>query len=146
MADDWDSLARSIGYANEKSMLEDFYLGEEMAVSEIGRRLGHGTATIARRLSMCGIEKRGRGGPNNTASQKRKLFHMDQRWVMMLDLGVVASMARASKSTIYKFRRSITGGKISEILHNQSFDRPEPVFDPQFDPLAPPPGGKPDVH
>lgn len=129
MNDFWDELAKSIGYADEKEMLEDFYIEDAMSVSEIGKRLGAGTATIARRLAMAGITKRKRGGANNTGAQKHKLFHMDQRYVFSLDLSVVAKLANVSKSLVYKYRKSVTGGKISGILHNQSELGSEPVFD-----------------
>jgi hypothetical protein len=145
VSEDWDELARTIGYSNEKDMLEDFYLEEEMSVSEIARRLGAGTATIARRLSLAGVEKRSRGGANNLANQRRKLFHMDQRISLLADLNLVAKLSGASRSTCYKYRRIITGGKAHELQHYLTSDRTEPVFQVEPTPPGLAPSNEPNV-
>lgn len=117
---DWDDLARSIGYRDERDMLEDMYERERMPISEIASRLGAGTATINRRLNLLGIAKRTRGGPNNEGRQAYKLFHLDQRVVLRLDLSLLARATRVSRSLCYKYRRfrinKLQGG-VNEVLY-----------------------------
>lgn len=127
--EDWDGIARSIGFIDEKQMLTKFYTDWGMSISDISKRLGSGTTTIVRRLSICHITKRGKGGPNNSANQRRKLFHLDQRFVMFASLEKVAGMVRCSKSCVYKYRRSVTGG-FDGVLHNRTGIGPDEVRDP----------------
>lgn len=117
--EDWNETARSIGFKDEKSMLESFYTDDGMSVAEIASRLGAGTATIARRLTLCKVKKRSRGGSNNLMLQRRKLFHLDPRLLMYSPLDKIAEMCGGSKSTVYKFRRALMGVK-SGVLRNSA--------------------------
>lgn len=65
MAEMWDTLAKTRGYANEKEMWEGLYVNKIMSIRQLSQLLNFGSATIARRLELCGIKKKGRGGPNH---------------------------------------------------------------------------------
>jgi hypothetical protein len=104
---DWDVLAHEVGYTDEKEMLEDLYINEKLAISEIASRLGAGTTTIGRHLYLLSITKRGRGGPNKVGKQAYKLFHLDQRIVLFRDLVLLSKATDISRSLCYKYRRAI---------------------------------------
>lgn len=105
--EDWNLLAKQIGFADEKSMWEGFYVTEELPISEIARKLGHGPTTIANRLSACKIDKRARGGANNTVRISKILFRMDQREVFGRSNLTLSTMLLAHESTIYKYKRGV---------------------------------------
>jgi hypothetical protein len=128
MADDWDGTARVLGYRTEKDLLMDFYVEENMPISEIAQRLGAGTCTISRRLAIHKIPKRARGGPNNQSSQSKKLFHMDQRLLHMLEPKVIATITGASLAVCYKFKKRKLGG-FDGVLHNLPSEGVEAIFD-----------------
>jgi hypothetical protein len=140
VAIEWDALARSLGYENEKQMLEDFYCDDKqgLSVKEISEKFGAGTATISRRLQMNNIDKRGRGGANNTAKARQRLHRMDQRVVMLGETHTVCRVADVCLSTLYKYRKGVTGG----VLHNQPNDSTEPVFNVVQKALGASAGGK----
>ena len=110
-------------------MLLDFYVKEEMSIKTISLKLGAGTTTINRRLSICGITKKPKGGANNLARQKMKLHRMDQRFVMFGSLKEVAEISGTHTTTVYKYKKEVRGGKLDGLLHNQSGERVEPLFD-----------------
>jgi hypothetical protein len=101
--DRWDTLAHEMCFRNERDMLETFY--ETMSIAEIANRLGVGTATINRRLNLCGIEKRSRGGDNTKARLSVLLYHIDQRTVMAMPGNEFAATFGISKSRVYKYKR-----------------------------------------
>jgi transposase len=114
--EDWDQLARSIGYDNERQMLLDLYCARQCSISDIAQRLEAGTATINRRLDLAGINKRTRGGSNYQATQSYKLFHLDQRVLDKFDLETLSTVTRVSKSLCYKYRAR----RNRAILHSES--------------------------
>ena len=127
--EDWDGIARQLGYDSERDLLLDFYVKKEMSIKTIALKLGAGTTTINRRLSICGITKKPKGGANNLARQKMKLHRMDQRFVMFAPLKEVAESSGTHTTTVYKYRKEVKGGKLDGLLHNQSGERVEPLFD-----------------
>lgn len=106
---DWDEVAKTMCFENEKDMLVTLY--ERSSISEIAAMLKCGTATVQRRLTIYGIKKRARGGSNNSGIQKYKMFHVDQRIVMFMGLTFAAKYFRVAPSTIYKYKRHKMGGK-----------------------------------
>ncbi|KKM03109.1 hypothetical protein LCGC14_1777730 [marine sediment metagenome] len=127
--ENWDGIARQLGYETEHDMLLDFYVREEMSIKRIALKLGAGTTTINRRLSICGITKKPKGGANNLARQKMKLHRMDQRFVMFAPLKEVAEISGTHTTTVYKYKKEVRGGKLDGLLHNQPGDGVEPLFD-----------------
>lgn len=127
--EDWDGIARQLGYGSERDLLLDFYVRKEFSIKTIASKLGAGTTTINRRLGICGITKKPKGGANNLARQKMKLYRMDQRFVMCAPLKEVAESSGAHTTTVYKYRKEVKGGKLNGLLHNQSGERVEPLFD-----------------
>lgn len=106
--EDWNGIARLIGFADEKSMLQSFYLTEELPIADIARKLSCGPATVANRLRRHQIETRTRGGANNTHKLARLLFRMDQRYVFGTSDVLLASLIGSHQSTVYKYKRSVT--------------------------------------
>lgn len=105
--EDWDAIAKFLGFECERDMYVELYKKQGFSISQISRKLGFGTATIVRRLGMLGVEKRRRGGPNNDAKHKRRLFRADQRIVFSTSNEVLAKMFGIHSSTVYKFKRAM---------------------------------------
>lgn len=99
----WDILARELKFRDEEDMLRCLY--ETNSIPEIARMLKCGTATIHRRLEIYHIQKRKRGGPQVRASQRYKMFHVDQRLVMFLGLTVCSAKLKVSNSSLYKYKQ-----------------------------------------
>jgi len=103
----WDDVARNAGYINERDMLENMYLGADLSLKQIGERLGCSGHAVMHHLDKWGIERRSRGGNNNTAQQTRKLFRLDQRVILFGDLNEIAKTVGVSSSLLWKYRKSI---------------------------------------
>ena len=125
--EDWEGLAKGLGYKEEKEMFLDLYGRQGLSIARISQKLGYGTATIARRMACCKINRRSRGGPNNLSRQSRKLHRMDQRFVLYGPMIEVARAARAHVSTVYKYRKGVI--KTDAIRDNQPDKGASPVFD-----------------
>lgn len=108
--EDWDGIAKTIGFADETSMLTYFYVKEQLSIVDIGVKLGAGAATIAQRLHKCKIQTRSRGGANNSHTKTRALFRMDQRLVFSMKETDLAKLVEAHQTSVYKYKRSVTGG------------------------------------
>lgn len=135
MAEDWGGIARSLHFADEREMLESFYLIEEMSISQIAQLLGAGQATIVRRMNINNIQKRGRGGPNRAPVLVKKLFHMDQRLIFSAPPAYIARITRASQNAVYKYKKGVTGGHHGVLCDNTS-ERPAEVRDEKPNTLA----------
>lgn len=109
--EDWNGIAKLVGFTDETAMLRSFYLDEELPISEIAKKLGVGPATVSFRLDKCKVPKRMRGGANNSHRISKKLLRMDQRLIFQLTDLQLSNMVDSHISTVYKYRRSITGGK-----------------------------------
>lgn len=105
--EDWNGIARTSGYENEKAMLEALYLTDELPISTIARRLKCGPATIANRLAHHSIPKRPRGGANNNHKLALLLFRMDHRRVFATADSALALLLQCHPSTVYKYKRSV---------------------------------------
>lgn len=110
MTDDWNGLAREVGFRDERHLLEYFYVEERLPISVIAQKLGCGPATVANRLTKHGIPKRRRGGANNSQRLWRKLFRLDQRLVFTTSNEDLALLLHCSASVVYKYKRTVTGG------------------------------------
>jgi len=114
---DWDVLAKHLGFTDERDMLEDLYETQELPISEIARRLEVGTATINRRLDQLGVCKRKRGGANRSGDQTLKLFRLDPRVVLSLRPKLLSELTGVSKPLCYKFQKSRILGGSDGLLH-----------------------------
>lgn len=101
----WDTLAQSIGYTDERHMWEQLYKEEGRSINDLARTLGFGTATIQRRLRLSGIERKKKGGPYAPSMVYYKLFHLDQRVVYLSEAEDLAVLCDASIHSIYRIRR-----------------------------------------
>lgn len=102
---DWDALAMKLGYRNRRDMLNDFYVNKNLSLHQIGDRLGCSSHCVGRNLAREGIERRGKGGRNNTSSQTRKLFMLDQRVILFYDFTPCSRAAGVSTTLLYKYRK-----------------------------------------
>lgn len=108
--DDWQQLAESLMFKDEKHMFETFYVEEGLSVNEIAERLNVGTATVNRRMSAYNINKRPRGGPRKTADKRSILFYLDQRVVMAMPNKLLSEVYGMSYSVVYQYKRWKAGG------------------------------------
>lgn len=108
--EDWIGIARMCGFATEADMLHYFYKVEGLSLKEIGTKLGVGPATLSHRLDKCKIEKRSRGGANNSQRIGKILHRMDQRELFMTKDVELAKRLGAHPSTVYKYKREVRGG------------------------------------
>ena len=112
MAEDWMTISRSLGFHGEKDMWKNLYIDRGLSVSKLAAALQVGTATVTRRMEMCGIERRERGGANGTSHHTRKLYYLDPRFVFLAPDDEVARLIGAHWSTVYKFKRKLMNGRI----------------------------------
>ncbi len=117
----WTDYAHKIGYSSEREMLEDMYLTQGLALSQISQRLQCGIHTVNRHLDALQITKRGRGGCSGAANQSRKLFLLDQRIVMTYSLLKLAKEIGVSSSLIYKYRRIMQRQPEEETWNSASY-------------------------
>lgn len=110
--EDWNGIAKLIGFKDEKSMLEYFYLDEELGVKDIATKLNAGQATIANRLRKHQIPMRTRGGANNSQRITKRLFRMDQRRVFLTSDQELSKALNCSSSMVYKYKRSVKLGRL----------------------------------
>ena len=102
--EDWDNLARMLGYTDEEEMLRDLYEEERFSIAQIARKLGAGHATIARRMGIYDIAKRRRGGPNNRPKQTARLHMLDQRLIWSSSSAQIARLLDMHVSTVWKYK------------------------------------------
>lgn len=115
---DWDSLAHKLGYRSKYEMLHDLYVEQNLSLHQIGERIGCGPHCVQRNLQREGIDRRSRGGRNNSSNQTRKLFLFDQRFVLFAPFGIVVKVTRVSTTLLYKYRNLMKGDN-NGVLHNQ---------------------------
>lgn len=104
---EWDQIATSIGYKDEKEMFEDLYIRCGMSIKDIADRTGFSTTAVRRHIKMHNIQTRKQGGPRSVAVQQWRLFHTDQRFVLGQPMDVVAKYLGCSKYTLYNYRRRV---------------------------------------
>lgn len=107
---DWNLIAQTLCFRDERHMYEVLYEEEGRSVLEISQILNCGTATLNRRMHTYGIKKRSRGGARSSSDKLAVLFYMDQRVVMALANKTLAEMLDMSYSRVYKYKRWKSGG------------------------------------
>lgn len=108
--DDWNVLAQSLCFRDERHMYEVMYEEEGRSVQEIADILQCGTATLNRRMHAYQIRKRPRGGARTASEKASVLFYMDQRVIMALSNKLLAELLNMSYSRIYSYKRWKSGG------------------------------------
>lgn len=101
--ENWANKAKEFCFKSEKDMLEALY--ETKSIEAIAELLECGKATIQRRLTLHGIKKRGRGGPQLKSTQRYKMFHVDQRLLIFMGLTYCAKQIRVSNATLFNFKK-----------------------------------------
>jgi DNA-binding CsgD family transcriptional regulator len=101
---DWGDLAASLGYKSDYQMFYDLYLGNNLSLSQIAKKIGYSSATIDAQLRRLGLPKRTRGGANNIAKYKRLLHLMDQRYVYQQTSSQLAKLLGCHSSTVWKYK------------------------------------------
>lgn len=104
MPDDWKPLIERLGYASDSEMLRDLYITQRLTTARLATLLGVTRTTVLHHLERCGIKRRGRGGRNNLAPQRRKLYRMDQRLIYLLTAVRIKFLTGADESTIHGYR------------------------------------------
>lgn len=101
---DWDLIARKVGFASERELLEDFYYRRQLTTAQIATLLQTSRQHVCQRLKFYGIALRPRGGANNLKGVQLLLHRLDQRdvWLRPKQLSV---QLKISLSAIYKLRK-----------------------------------------
>jgi len=107
---DWPTTATKIGYADEEAMWKALY--GKHSIAELSTMLGVSRNTVRLRLVKCGIEFRGRGGPNNKHTEVTDDL-LDR--VKRDGIAVVAKELGIQYSTLYKRIYRIRGLKIADL-------------------------------
>ena len=124
----WAAIIEKLGYKDEPSMWEDLYINQELSIATIARILSVGSATVNRRIRLCGIPTRSRGGAKNYWPMRRNIFRYDQRLLYSLPVDEVSMSLNIPANIIAGYKRDFTGGKIDAILHNFADSGVGPVF------------------
>ena len=105
----WEELSKTFGFENEKEMLEEFYHKQNWSVSKIAKRIKTGTSTIISKMIKLGIERRGKGGPNNS-SVPEGIKGLTRDELMNAKINDLVKKTGLSMSTILRYRRKIRLG------------------------------------
>jgi hypothetical protein len=103
----WKQIAGQLGFADETAMWYNLYLLENRSIGELAKTLGFGTATVARRIGICGVEKRNRGGAQNPSKILISITHLDQRFVRLAQPQEIADLVGASVHSVYRILKEI---------------------------------------
>lgn len=98
----WKILAASLGFNDEPTMWVQFYKIEGRTIGELSKTLGYGPATVARRLQLCGVDKRQRGGANTPSRIAIAIGHLDQRFVRTARPEEIARTIGSSIHSVYR--------------------------------------------
>lgn len=99
----WDLIAHQLFFKNESDMLTTLY--QTSSIPEIAKLLKTSNGTILRRMEIHKIARRRRGGIQQTSSIRYKMFHVDQRIVMILGLKQCAALVGCSTTSLYKYKQ-----------------------------------------
>lgn len=111
MAENWKKVARDAGFNSEKEMWDELYTRTCSSIKNLADRLGFGTYTVKRRLSIHGVVLRSRGGNNGATPPKRDvLFHLDQRVVFNSTIDFLTELTGCSPAVISNYRTRARGG------------------------------------
>lgn len=112
MAENWQKIARSLGYIDEKNMWYNLYTVDGNSIDNLYQRLGYATHTIRKRLKVCNIEVRSRGGSNGaTPPALNILFHIDQRIIWSRTIKELTELTGCSPAVISRYRTTSQGGE-----------------------------------
>ena len=101
----WKKVTRTLGFETEHEMWEELYNNQQSSIEDLHERLGFGTHTIKRRLAVCNIALRGRGGNNHsTPPRKDILFHLDQRVVVFSTQKELSFLTGCSPAVISTYK------------------------------------------
>lgn len=103
----WKQIAETLGFPDETQMWVQLYTTEKRTIGELSKTLGFGTATIARRIDLCGVGKRSRGGATTPARIAIAVGHLDQRYVRLSRPEEIAKTIGASIHSIYRVMKEI---------------------------------------
>lgn len=101
----WTDLAKTLGYKTETDMWKDLYDIKDWSIGKIAIRLGYSNTVIRRRMALCSIKMRGKGGPNNKGKGKKILDRFDLDFVMNAPVKTVLDKAKVTESTLWRYRR-----------------------------------------
>ncbi len=104
---EWAKVAETVGFQSEAAMWQQLYGVEGRSIGELAKVMGYGTATIARRLSLCEVEKRKRGGSHNPSQVAIMLGRLDQRIVHLSTAKELAQLLGASPHSIYRVMKEL---------------------------------------
>ena len=62
----WDDLAGKLGYKDQTTMWEKYYLADKLSIAQLSRKTGTSPNAIRSALVACNIKLRSRGGPHPT--------------------------------------------------------------------------------
>lgn len=99
----WDLIAKSRFFDNEKHMLTELYANA--SIPEVAAVLNTSTGTIIKRMERNNIPRRPRGGIVSKSSVKYKMFHVDQRIILILGLTDCANSIGVSTASLYKYKQ-----------------------------------------
>lgn len=106
-ATQWKEIAETLGFPDETQMWVQIYKKENRPIGELAKTLGFGPATVARRISLCGIGKRARGGANSPSRVAISIAHLDQRYVRLARPEDIARLIGASVHSVYRVLKEI---------------------------------------
>lgn len=98
----WKEIAEHLGYDSETLMWHQLYTIEGRTIDQLAKTLGFSTCCISRRIGLCGISKRLRGGANNPSRILATLAHLDQRFVRTSGPKELAEVIGCSPHSIYR--------------------------------------------
>lgn len=119
----WDLIAKSRFFENEKEMLTALY--ENASIPEVAAVLNTSTGTVLKRMEKHGIPRRRRGGIVSKTSVRYKMFHVDQRIILILGLTECAIALGVSTASLYKYKQ----WKIGRLLEMSGNIQPEEETD-----------------
>jgi transposase-like protein len=98
----WKQIAETLGFSDEPSMWHQLYAREGRTVSELAKTLGFGTATVTRRMHLCGVDRKSRGGANSPSKVAIAVEHLDPRFVTLAEPRELAELVDCSVHSIYR--------------------------------------------
>lgn len=103
----WDVLAQRLLFNNEAEMLNQWYIKDGKAISEIAATLGCSQITARSRLVAHNIPMRKRGGAQITSKLRYHIRLLDQRWFRMASIKEVTKVLGCTEHAVYRYRREM---------------------------------------
>lgn len=121
----WLPVAHSLGFNNEKEMLEHLYNEAKFSLKEIEHVIGYSYISIRRRLMLYGIELRNRGGPHRTG--RRRLLALSNSEVKFTPPNDLARKYNVHISTVFAEKR-LRKAQMGEIAWNSVLGAPQALL------------------